>query len=223
MSLCQVVEEMRFVNGEEILCFTLLCYLGGIYIYCNTVNNYCINHINVLFLIVGLMEVKSGRSVYMSSRTLGSLMRISVIATAICGLFLCFYVIPSWGGSIINANPEFNGWFWPWLIFAWLAALPCFAVLFFVWKVSGAVMQETVFTVLTAKWVKMGAVLLFSDAAFLFIGNIALLFLNMNHPGILLLFIIGDIFTIALALLAAALSRYLTKAAVLQEESEGTL
>jgi len=159
----------------------------------------------------------------MSSRTLGSLMRISVIATAICGLFLCIYVIPSWGGSIINANPEFIEWFWPWLIFAWLVALPCFAVLVFVWKVSGAVTQETVFTVLTAKWVKMGAVLLLSDAAFLFIGNVVLLLLDMNHPGILLLSIIGDIFAVALALLAAVLSRYLTKAAVLQEESEGIL
>jgi hypothetical protein len=138
-------------------------------------------------------------------------------------LFLCLYVIPSWGRGIIVTNPEFGGWFWPWLIFAWLVALPCYAILVFVWKVSGSVMSETVFTFQTAKWVKTGAVLLLSDAVFLFAGNIVLLLLNMNHPGILLLSVIGDIFAVALALLAAVLSRYLTKAAVLQEESEGTL
>lgn len=159
----------------------------------------------------------------MSSRTLGSLMRVSVIAAAICGLFLCLYVIPSWGRGIIDSNTELSGWFWPWLIFAWLVALPCFAILVFVWKVSGSVVRETVFTFQTAKWVKTGAVLLLSDAAFLFAGNIVLLLFNMNHPGILLLSVIGDIFAVALALLAAVLSRYLTKAAVLQEESEGTL
>lgn len=159
----------------------------------------------------------------MSSRTLGRLMRISVIAITICGLFLCIYVIPSSGWCIIYANPEFSGWFWPWLIFAWLVALPWFAVLILVWKVSGAVTQETVFTVLTAKWVKMGAVLLLFDAALLFIGNVVLLLLGMNHPGVLLLSMIVDIFVVALALLAAVLSRYLTKAAALQEESEGTL
>lgn len=159
----------------------------------------------------------------MSSRALGSLMRVSVIAAAISGLFLCIYVIPSWGESIINANSEFSGWFWPWLVFAWLVALPCFAVLVLVWKVSGAVTQEAVFTVLTAKWVKIAGVLLLSDAAFLFIGNVVLLLLDMNHPGILLLSIIGDVFAVALALLTGVLSRYLTKAAVLQEESEGTL
>ncbi|NLD47116.1 MAG: DUF2975 domain-containing protein, partial [Clostridiaceae bacterium] len=125
--------------------------------------------------------------------------------------------------SVINADPAFSGWFWPWLMFAWLIALPCFAVLVYVWKVSGAVKKDTVFTILTAKWVKMGAVLLLFDASLLFIGNVILLLLDMNHPGILLLSIIGDIFIVALALLAAVLSRYLTKAAVLQEESEGTL
>ncbi|OQB20507.1 MAG: hypothetical protein BWY11_02347 [Firmicutes bacterium ADurb.Bin182] len=159
----------------------------------------------------------------MTSKTLGSLMRISVAAVIISGLFLCLYVVPAWGRSIIDANPEFSGWYWPWLIFAWLIALPCFAVLVFVWKVSGAVTNDTVFTVLTAKWVKAGAVLLLYDAVLLFTGNIVLLLLDMNHPGFLLLSVIGVIFIVALALLAAVLSRYLTKAAVLQEESEGTI
>jgi hypothetical protein len=159
----------------------------------------------------------------MSSKTLGNLMRVSVIAAAMCGLFLVSFVIPSWGQDLISANPEFNGWFWPWLIFAWAFSLPCFAILVYVWKVSGAVIQETVFTVRTANWVKTGAFLLLGDAAFVFLGNVVLLLLNMNHPGILLLCVFGDIFAFALGILAAVLSRYLTKAAVLQEESEGTL
>jgi len=159
----------------------------------------------------------------MSSRSSGSLMRVSVIAAAICGLFLCLYVIPSLGQSIIFTYPEFDSWFWPWLIFVWLLALPCFAILVFIWNVSGAIIGETVFTLQTAKWVKMGAILLLTDAVLLFVGNVLLLLLNMNHPGVLLLSVIGDIFAIGLAQLAAVLSRYLTKAAVLQEESEGTL
>jgi len=159
----------------------------------------------------------------MTSRNLGNLIRISVIAVAISGLFLCFYVIPIWGRSIISANPEFTHWFLPWLIFTWVVALPCFAVLIYIWKVSGAVIQETVFTDITAKWVRMGAILLMADAALVFLGNVVLFMLNMNHPGLVLVCILGDIFVVALALLAAVLSRYITKAAVLQEESEGTL
>ena len=45
----------------------------------------------------------------------------------------------------------------------------------------------------------------------------------MNQPGMMLLFGVAVIFAVVLALLAAVLSRYLTKAAMLQEESEGTL
>ena len=150
-------------------------------------------------------------------------MKASVLAAAVCGLFLSLFVVPSWGHSVIDTNPEFGGWFWPWLVFAWLFSLPCFAILVYIWKVAGAVIGDTVFTVKTAEWVKSGAILLLSDAAFLFVGNVILLLLNMNHPGVLLFSIIGDVFAIALALLAAVLSRYLTKAAVLQEESEGTL
>lgn len=159
----------------------------------------------------------------MTSRTLGRLMRISVIAAALCGLFLCAYVIPSWGQSIVNTYPETSGWYRPWLVFEWLVALPCFAVLVYVWKVSDAVMKDTVFTMLTAKWVKMGSVLLLLDASFLFIGNVILLLAGMSHPGVLLLSVMADIFIVTLALLAAVLSRYLTKAAILQEESEGTI
>lgn len=159
----------------------------------------------------------------MTSKSLGILMRISVIAASISGLFLGIFVIPSWGQDIINANPEFKSWYWPWLIYVWLIALPCFVVFFYVWRVSSAVKNDTVFTMLTAKWVKTGAILLLFDSALLFIGNIILFLLGINHPAILILSIIGGIFIAALALLAAVLSRYLTKAAILQEESEGTL
>jgi hypothetical protein len=150
-------------------------------------------------------------------------MRVSTITAAICGLFLCLYVIPVWGQDMIAANPECEGWYWPWLIFAWAFSLPCFAILVYIWKVAGAVIHETVLTMKTAKWVKTGGFLLMADAAFVFVGNVVLLLLNMNHPGVLLMCVIGDISAFALGVLAAVLSRYLTKAAVLQEESEGTL
>jgi hypothetical protein len=124
---------------------------------------------------------------------------------------------------MIEVDPELASWFWPWLIFAWLFTIPCFVILVYIWRVSGAVIEERVFTLQTAKWVKTGAVLLLADVAFLLVGNVVLYLLSMNYIGMLLLSIIGAMFAIALALMAAVLSRYLTKAAALQEESEGTL
>lgn len=159
----------------------------------------------------------------MSSKTLCNMVRFAVIATTLCALFISLFLLPSWGKSIVDANPEFANLYFPWMGFLWVVILPCFVILFFVWKVSGAIKREEVFTFETAKWVRISAVILFSDAGFFLAGNIILSLINMNHPGILLLSMLGDMFAIALALLAAVLSRYITKAAVLQEESEGII
>lgn len=157
----------------------------------------------------------------MSSKTLGRLMRISVIVIAVCALFFCAYVIPYLGMNRITAYPEFSSWFWPWLIFAWLVALPCFAVLVLLWKVAGAVMSDTVFTFQTAVWVKLGSILLLIDAGILFMGNIILFILGMNHPSVLIMSMFGEIVIVTFSLFAAVLSRYLTKASILREETEG--
>jgi hypothetical protein len=93
----------------------------------------------------------------MSSKTLCLIIRIAVISVAVCGVVIGFFIIPSWGKEIVNANPEFSGWYWPWLIFAWIVGLPCFAVLYYVWKVAFAIKHETVFTLQTAKCIKAAA------------------------------------------------------------------
>jgi hypothetical protein len=157
----------------------------------------------------------------MSSKTLCLLIRLCVIAAAVGVLFIVLGVIPSLGQVFAEEYPEFAHWLWPLLVLIWLSALPCFAVLVCVWKVSCAVKNDTVFTIQTARWIKAGGLLLLADAMFFFIGNILLFALKMNHPLVLLLAVLVDVFAITLALWAAVLSRYLTKAADLQEISDG--
>jgi len=159
----------------------------------------------------------------MSSKALCMWVRIAVIAVTVCGLILCGYLIPLWGADIATVNPGFENWYFPWLIFLWVVSLPCFSILIFVWKVSGAIKCEEVFTSKTANWIKISAVLLFADVGFFFVGNLVFWLIGINLPGVLLLSLLVDIFAIALAVLAAVLSRYITKAAVLQEDSEGTI
>jgi len=62
--------------------------------------------------------------------------------------------------------------------------------------------------------------ILFGASGFFIVGNIAFLLLGMSHPGVLFLALIADVFVVALAVLLAVLSRYLTKAAALQEEAD---
>ena len=159
----------------------------------------------------------------MSSSTLCRLIRAAVIAAAAIAGFIVFLIIPHWGRVIREANPEFAGWFWPWLMFIWATAVPCFVILVYVWRVAGAVGRETVFTLRTAGWIKTSAILLFADAGFFFAGNVVFLILQMTAPPVLFISMFIDILAISLALLAAVLARYVTKAAALQEESEGTI
>ncbi|MDR2569082.1 MAG: DUF2975 domain-containing protein, partial [Oscillospiraceae bacterium] len=108
-------------------------------------------------------------------------------------------------------------------IFLWAAAAPCFLFLALIWKLSTVIKREQVFTYKTAQLVKTYALILSGDVIFFVMGNIVFLLLDMNHPVVLLLSVIIAIFGLALAVLVATLSRYLTKAAALQEEVNCTI
>lgn len=159
----------------------------------------------------------------MSSKALCLWIRLAAIIVAVCALIIYGFILPTLGQDIAAANPEYALWYWPWLIFLWLMALPVAAIIVYVWKVSAAVKQDEVFTLKTARWVKNSAVLLFADAAFFLLGNIVFSFLADHSPGIMLLALFISMFALVLALLAAVLSRYIIKAAQLQEENEGTI
>ena len=59
------------------------------------------------------------------------------------------------------------------------------------------------------------------DAAYFFLGNLVLLFLNMSHPGVVLMSLLVVFAGVAVA--AAALSHLVRKAALLQEENDLTI
>jgi hypothetical protein len=159
----------------------------------------------------------------MSSRRLSLWVHAAALAAGGCALTLLAWIIPSWGGSLVQGLPEYAAWVLPWEIFLWLSALPCFAVLGLMWRVATAIARERVFTAATARWIQSAAVLLFADAGFVLLGSIALALLGMNHPGVMLIVLLVVLLVLVAGVLAAVLSRYILKAAALQEESEGTV
>ena len=159
----------------------------------------------------------------MTSKTLRVLVRTAVVLVAICGVTACFYFLPALGKDLASMFPEYAHCYYPWLIFLWIAAAPCFAFLALVWKLSAVMKQNLVFTYHTAHMVKTSAIILFCNVGFFVAGNIVLLMLHMNHPFVLLLSIIIAIFGLVLGVVVAMLSRYLTKGAALQEEADSTI
>jgi hypothetical protein len=165
----------------------------------------------------------------MSAKSLGMLVHLAVISMFVCGIVL-------FAGALffLGIDFEYEGgnldWAWNldwvylvWLIFLGITALPCVGVLFLGWKVAGAISRDEAFTMKVAGWIKTAAILIFASVGIFFAGNCLFAILNMHHLGVILLSFLIEIAGIAVAIVAATLSRYVTKAALLQEEVEGTI
>ncbi|MBR6477524.1 MAG: DUF2975 domain-containing protein [Lachnospiraceae bacterium] len=159
----------------------------------------------------------------MEQKTFSNLLKFVTIGVGICGAFVYFFLIPTYGQDLALEFPEFKSAYWPWLIFLWLTAIPCYLTLGFGWKISDNIGRDKSFSMENSKLLKWIAWMAASDSAFFFIGNVVLMFMNMNHPGIMLISLIVVFAGVTITVAAAALSHLVRKAAVLQEETELTI
>lgn len=160
----------------------------------------------------------------MKQASLAKWLKVMILGGGLCGLIVYAVVIPALGQMVaVLEQGVFDHCFWPWLIFIWATAVPCCVALVLAWKIAGNIGADRSFSLANGKLLKRIAALALGDAAFFFVGNIVLLFLNMNHPGIVLFSLLVVFVGIAIATAAAALAHLVTKAAELQEQSDWTI
>ena len=178
-------------------------------------------------MIIGNNKYRFLKELYggmiMKQTSLAKWLKFIIVGVGICGLIVFAVVIPLLGQTMVDKYPEFSYCFWPWLAFIWVAAIPCYITLVLAWKVAVNIGADLSFSVANARLFKMISALAAGDAAFFFIGNLVLLFLNMNHPAIVLFTLIVDFAGIAISVGAAALSHLIMNAADLQEQSDLTI
>lgn len=159
----------------------------------------------------------------MDQKSLSKWLKWIILGIAVCGLIFYCRILPELGHSIIARYPEFSGWYWPWLAFFWLTAVPCCAVLALGWKIAVSVGEDRSFTADNARRLARIAWLAAGDTAFFLAGNILFLLLGMNHPGVVLGLLLVAFAGVAVAVAAACLSHLVGKAASLQEQSDLTI
>lgn len=159
----------------------------------------------------------------MEQKSLSKWLKLILLGMGICGLAVYFLIVPSFGDSLRSQYPEFADRYWPWLIFIWVSGVPCYAVLALGWRIAVNIGRDASFSLANARCLGSIARLAAGDAAFVFLGNVALLFLNMSHPGVVLLSLLVVFAGAAVAVAAAALSHLVRKAALLQEENDLTI
>ncbi|MDO4332322.1 MAG: DUF2975 domain-containing protein [Eubacteriales bacterium] len=148
----------------------------------------------------------------MKRTSLSGWLKFSIADIGICVLILYALVIPMLGQAVAYAeNGVYDYCYRPWLIFLWMTAIPVFIALAFAWKAAVNIGTNQAFSHSDAKLLKGISALAAGDSAFFFAGNIVLLFLNMNHPGIVLLSLLIVFSGIAVAIAFGVLSRLISR------------
>ncbi len=160
----------------------------------------------------------------MNQKSLAKWLKAVIICCAAVALIVFGWVIPAYGANFASLNPEVAYCYYPWLIFSSLFSLPCFGVLFLGWKVASNISKNNSFSFENARHLKKATVLTAADTAFWWVGNWVLVFLDMNHPGVALIFApLLAVFGLAFAVGFAVLSHLCYKSAEMKAESDLTI
>lgn len=150
-------------------------------------------------------------------------LKAAFFGAGVCGALVYGYIFPFWGRDIAAQNPEFAYCYWPWLIFLWATAVPCYGILVCGWKIAREIGKNNSFSRKNARLLHGVARLAGGDAVLFFAGNLVFLLLNMSHPGVALLSLFAVFAGAAVAVFAAALSHLVLKAAEMREENDLTV
>lgn len=153
----------------------------------------------------------------MEQKSLSKWLKVIIIGIGICGLIVYAYLIPVLGKDIMGDN------FYPWMIFLWLTAIPCYGVLILAWRIATNIGNDKSFSMDNANSLKYISILAAGDSTFFFVVNVVYLILDINSFEILLISLLIDFVGIAVSVAAAALSHLVRKAADLQEQSDYTI
>ncbi len=159
----------------------------------------------------------------MEQKTLSKWISFVLIGAAFVGFFIFFVIVPMYGISLRTLYPEFSNRFWPWLIFLWLFAIPCYAAIIVGLRISNRIGLDQSFSMENADSLKLISYLAAGDTLFFALGNCALLILNMSHPGVMVAALFISFIGFAVAIASAALSHLVRKAAVIKEENDFTI
>lgn len=160
----------------------------------------------------------------MKQTTWAKWLRVVIVGAAACAVLVYAMVIPRMGRVVAAAaQGAFDHCYWPWLIFLWVTGIPCAAALVCAWKIAGNIGANRAFSRANAKLLWTISLLAVTDAVFFFAGNIVFLFLDMNHPSVVLLSLLVVFLCAAIAVAGAALSHLVMKAADLQDQSDWTI
>lgn len=158
----------------------------------------------------------------MNRKNLSVWLKTMIICVGACGALIYALVLPITAGTLEpfanDAAAKYS-----WLGVLWASGVPCYAVLVISWLVCNDIAKDRAFTAKNSKRLKIISILAGTDTLFLFLGNIALLLLEMNNLFMMAFCVLVAFLGIVLSVAFAALSHLVARAAELQEECDLTI
>ncbi|MDO4169521.1 MAG: DUF2975 domain-containing protein [Lachnospiraceae bacterium] len=160
----------------------------------------------------------------MDKKSLEFWLKVVMIGLGLAGIILYMIVLPFFAKETFDyAGGVWKSAFWPWMVFLWITAIPCYVVLFYGWRIASRIGIGKSFSRQNAMDMKKIGMLALGDSAIFVGGSILLLFFHINHPGILLMSIFIPFIGVSIAVVAMVLSHFIYKAALMEEEAELTI
>ena len=159
----------------------------------------------------------------MEMKKLARLLQLALIGAAVLGVAVFFVAVPMLGREIATMNPEYAVAYWPWLLFLWLCAVPCFLSLMPGWRVFGRLAQKNAFCLENGKDMKRIAHLAFFDTVLFLVGNVMMAAFGWHHPGLLLAACAVALCGALIGVVAQVLGMLVLEAAAMREENDLTI
>ena len=145
----------------------------------------------------------------MKQKKLANWLKVMIVGVGICGALLALLVLPALGKSIMMCSL--------------LTGLPCYIALWCSWQIMSNIANDKSFTVENAEYLKKISFLATVDVVFLLAWNVVLFVLKISDVNVLLVCLLIDFMGVVIAIIFAALSHLVGKAADLQEQSDFTI
>ena len=157
----------------------------------------------------------------MDQKKLAIWLKAIVVGCALCGLLLFGFILPRYLAYAAEEVPDLPHTAWN--VFMWVLAVPCYAVLIFIWQMANEIGKDNSFSLENANHLRMIALLAGLDAGMLLVGNVIFMAMKHSIPTLALVSAFMCFVGLAISVGAACLSHLVRKAALLQEDSDLTI
>ena len=151
----------------------------------------------------------------MDQRKLAIWLKAISVGCALCGLALFGFILPRYLAYVAEEVPDLPHRAWS--AFMWVLALPCYAVLVFIWKMSDEIARDNSFSLENARHLRAIALLAGADSGLLLVGNVVFLLMKHSIPTLALVSAFVCFIGLAISVGAACLSHLVHKAATQED------